>query len=495
MTRQKLPAERWRGACVAALAIACACTGWPSAATDSSDLGEGLRPRSTEKFDLAQFQLPPLPEGPIRRDGRAPILPSDLTYQYSWSTETTGTYRRDRDLDKRVRDNSHILQPNINGVFIYRPFNWIESTLEVLLEREIAIREEPRVVRPDGTVEVAPKRDTSLLVDQAYLTFRRAIAPFELSIGRRNYEDERRSLYDTSMDVVDLTYRQGTFRSQLLYGREHLRNLELSPRLREQKDKNDTAIFYNEYRGIEDMRIAAWYIARHDRNGLEGDPRLIGGRVLGTPSAALSYWAEAGILRGKDEKHVPFRGRTYDVGATYRFPSLPFAPNITIGYAYGSGDDNPNDTVNHEFRNTGLHAHEWRFAGVTQFKVLGEALDPELNNLKVFTVGIGFRPTAASSLDFVFHKYRTDKITDSVRNSAITAQMAQVDTHLSKDVGRGFDIILGLRNLFGIKRLGVDLRIGWLLPGKAFLTNDGTDENPLLRRADKSTAIVFKLWY
>ena len=441
---------------------------------------------------VAQFQLP---ETPIRRDGRAVIMPSELTYQYSWSTETTSTYRRDRDLDRRVRDNSHIAQPNINGVFVYRPVNWLESTLELLLEREFPIQEEGRVTLPNGNVQVAPKREASLLVDQAYLTVRRAIAPFEVSVGRRNYEDERRSLYDTSMDMVNLTYRQGTFKSELMYGRERLRNLELSPRLREQKDKNDTGIFYNEYRGIEGMRIAAWYIARHDRTGQEGDPRLIGGRVLGNPSATLSYWGEFGFVRGKDEKKNNFHGRSFDLGTTYRFPSLPFAPNVTIGYAYGSGDANPDDNKNNEFRNTGLHAYEWRFAGVTQFKVLGEALDPELNNIKISTLGIGFRPTASTSLDVVYHRYRADKIVDQIRGTAITAQMAQVDTHLSRDIGRGIDVILGMRNLFGVKRLGVDLRVGWLLPGRAFVTNDGTDENPNLRRADRSTAIVFKLWY
>lgn len=444
---------------------------------------------------LAQFQLPP--DGPVRRDGRAIMpLPSDLTYQYSWSTETSLFYNRDRDLDRRVRDNTSIMQPNINGIFIWRPTRWLESTLELIVEREVGLQQEQQVVLPNGEIQRRPHRgDASVLVDQAYLTFRRVIAPFELSVGRRNYEDERRSIYDTSMDMVNLTFRQGTFRSELMYGREHLKNLELSPRLREQKDRNTTGIFYNEYRGIEDMRIAGWFIHRDDRTGREGRPKLYGSRVLGTPSAALSYWVEGGVLRGKDENQKHFRGWSYDTGVTYRFRSLPLNPNITIGYAFGSGDGDPNDTRNHEFRNSGFQAHEWRFAGVTQFKVLGEALDPELNNIKIWTFGVGVRPTAASSLDVVYHRYKLDKLSDTLRGTAITAQMAQYDADLRKEIGHGVDIVLGLRNILGFKRLGLDLRVGWLLPGKAFLTNVGTDERPIPRYGDRSTAIVVKLWY
>jgi len=63
------------------------------------------------------------------------------------------------------------------------------------------------------------------------------------------------------------------------------------------------------------------------------------------------------------------------------------------------------------------------------------------------------------------------------------------------DVGSEFDIVLGLRNLFGVKRLGLDARLGWFFPGNAFVTNAGTEENPGLRPADRSTVPVAKLWW
>jgi len=73
--------------------------------------------------------------------------------------------------------------------------------------------------------------------------------------------------------------------------------------------------------------------------------------------------------------------------------------------------------------------------------------------------------------------------------------MNQVDTHPSKDVGSEFDIVPGLRNLFGVKRLGLDARLRRFFPGNAFVTNAGIEESPSLRPADKSAVLVAKLWW
>jgi alginate production protein len=271
--------------------------------------------------------------------------------------------------------------------------------------------------------------------------------------------------------------------------------LELAPRLSERTDRIDTQIYYAEYRGIEDVKLAGFAIFRTDHDGLEGSPRLFGGRVLGAPTAELSYWTEIAVLGGRDELGRHFRGRAYDTGFTYRFNALPLHPNLTVGYAFGSGDGNPTGTTNHQFRPSGLQSDERKFAGVTQFKVYGEALDPFLSNIKIFTLGFGFRPTPNSSLDLVYHSYQLDKLAEQAHHSQITAEMNQVDSRLSKDIGSGLDIVLGFRNLFGLRRLGLDLRGGVFFPGKAFLRNEGSDVNPIIRRADKAVAVVGKIWW
>ncbi|MFN0300075.1 MAG: alginate export family protein [Burkholderiales bacterium] len=453
-----------------------------------------INPHTSDVFSyqLAQFQLPP-----STGDGKpaALELPKRLTYQYVYGSESTLLYRRDRDLNKQVRDNSNVVAPNVNGVVIYRPTDWLETTLELIFEREVPIHEEREVTLPNGEVVRALRRRPTLLVDQAFVTFREFTAPFELSVGRRNYEDERRSLFDTSLDVVSATLRQGRFRAEFFAGREVWTDLDLAPKSQEAKDRINTYVAYAEWRGIEDLKVAGYAIYRNDWAQLEGKPRLYGVRALGTPSTRLNYWGEFAFVRGSDEANRKLTGYSWDVGATYRFENLPFNPNVTLGYAYGSGDSDPTSDRNREFRQSGLHSNERRFAGIPQFKVFGEVLDPDLTNIQILTIGLGLRPTPGFSIDLVYHRYRLNHLADSIRNSAITAQMAQVDTHLSKFVGEGLDLVLGFRSLFGIRRLGLDFRLGWFKPGKAFIRNEGDDVDPILRNADKGIAIVAKIWW
>jgi hypothetical protein len=46
-----------------------------------------------------------------------------------------------------------------------------------------------------------------------------------------------------------------------------------------------------------------------------------------------------GHVRGKDEDGRRLRGYGVNLGGTCRFANLPLHPSISLGYAYGSGDD------------------------------------------------------------------------------------------------------------------------------------------------------------
>jgi alginate production protein len=465
----------------------------------------------------AQFQLPPSkpepavpapsePGVPIKREPEGVMVPEigapprpfvrDLKYQYAYGSESDIVYRRDRDLDRRLRDNSLVLAPQVNGFVVYRPVPWLETTLEMILEREIAAQEEAFVTLPSGEIQLPQKRRLSFLVDQAFATVRNESRQTQVHAGRRNYEDERHWLYDTSMDVAAATFREGVFRAEASLGREVLADLDLAPRKRQVRDRIDTFMLYAEYRGVEDVRLAAYNITRHDRARQEGRPRLNGVRALGRPSTELSYWSELARTAGRDELGRKFSGHAFDVGFTYRFTRVAHHPNVTLGYAFATGDANPNDSRNHEFRQSGLQSNETRLGGIPKFKIYGETLDPELSNLHIFTAGFGFRPTPQSSVELVYHGYKLDKIAEVLRNSALTAEMNQVSTLLpSKDIGRALDIVIAFRNVFGLRRLGVDLRAGWFFPGKAFRRNEGDEENPLIRDAQTGFSMLAKFWW
>jgi alginate production protein len=460
---------------------------------------------------LAQFQLPPTtPKPAAPGDGTTTIDPTTdsatgrrprtlagaLTYQYGYGSESQISYLRNPDLNKHVSDNLLIVAPQINGIFIYRPTDWLEATLEMIASVEIPSHQPETITLPNGQVVFDQPTRSELLVDQGFVSLKRVIAPFDASVGRRNYEDERHWLYDGSLDVGALTFRQGALRVDAFAGREVYKNLDLIPGQFQVKDRINTGTIYVDYRGIEDFRLAAYQINRHDLSRTLGYPRLTGVRAMGRPSDELNFWAELAYNGGRDPLYNKYSGRGFDVGFTYRFLDLPpLRPNFTLSYAYGSGESNPGGATNHTFLQTGLQSNEQRWAGVTKFKYYGEVLDPELSNLKIFTVGLGFWPAPSVTVDLVFHKYTLAKLADEVAGSPITALMAQVDSQLSRTVGNEFDIVIGLRNLFGLRRLGVDLRMGWFFPGKAFRRNDGTDEDPLIRRADNAFVFIAKFWW
>lgn len=504
----------------------------PEAALPDADADAERAVAEVVNRPLAQFQVPPsapppkpdpakpgAPPDPATATtpetgldasvGRPRSLVGQLTYQYGYGSESSITYRRNSDLNRAVPDNVLFLTPQLNGIFVYRPTDWLEATLEAIAEVDIPVQQPETITLPSGQIQSDQPTKTSLVIDQAFVAVRRIIAPFEVSVGRRNYEDERHWLYDTSMDTVGVTLRSGLFRVDAFGGREVYKSTNLWPNQGQVKDRINTRVLYADYRGIEDVRLAAYTVYRDDLTRQSGRPRNIGMRALGRPSDEFNFWVDLAVTGGRDAVGNKFAGRGFDVGGTYRFLNLPLRPNVTLGYAFGSGDGNLNDSVNHTFLQTGLQSNEARFAGVSKFKYYGEALDPELSNLKILTVGLGFWPAPNVTVDLVYHRYRLDKIAEEL-SAPITAQMNQVELLVpnpdpagdpipvpqqSKQVGQGFDVVIGLRRVFGLQRLGIDLRMGWFFPGDAYQRNDGTDTDPLIRRADKTAAVVVKFWW
>jgi alginate production protein len=408
---------------------------------------------------LAQFALP---KRPAKGKARPPPIPKALQFEYVYGGELESIYSRDSDLDRSVADDSHVATPNVFGSITYRPVSWLQTTAELKFERPVGLREEEVVVLPDGELQSRGKKEFNLFFSQAFVKLKPASAPLELTVGRRNFEDARLSLYDTELDAVILTVKPGDFNIEASVSRAELKDLDLLANLPAGEVTNQ--MVYAEYRGIEDHKLAAYFIAQRDSGDEVGRPRLFGARAHGRPMDRFNYWAELAALRGTDEAKQNFDGHAFEAGATYRFLDSPLQPNITLSYAWGSGDGDSADGSNGEFRQTGLQSNESKMGGVSQFKSYGEALDPELSNLEIMTAGIGFRPAAGIFVDLVYHRYRLNSFATTIRNDALTALM----NGESKDVGDALDVIVGFRNLFGVRGLGADVRAGWFFPGDAF---------------------------
>ena len=433
----------------------------------------------------AQFELPP---GAGNGHSTAPLLPTQrLDFSYSYGMESPLTLRHNNDLDSAVRDNSAMFKTKVFGSIVYRPTDWLVTTLEMKLGREYRLHEEAQIQLPNGDIRLAQRHEPTLLVEQAFVTLRHT--PLELNLGRRNYEDDRHWLFDGSIDVASLSYRHENVRAEAMVGRDVLWSLDLLRHAK--KGPTEMAMLYADYRGFDGNVIGGYLMKRSDLSGREGKPVTMGVRAHGKPTASFSYWSELALQRGRDEAGQRLRAHAIEVGATYRFADLPYDPNLTLSYARGSGDANPDDGVNTGFRQTGLQTNEARYIGLAKFKPYGEVLDPELSNLKIATVGVGARATPGISIDLIYHRYRLDALASEIRNWALTAQMNTLAAAPSRDLGQELDLVIGFRGLFGVRRLGLDLRMGKFFPGQAFRRDDGTR----VRNADPGFGLVAKFRY
>jgi alginate production protein len=447
----------------------------------------------------AQFTLPanakPDAAGGFTLPEQAPVR---LSYQYAYGMESPFTYRRHNDLDSGLRDNFLAFKTKVFGSIVYRPTDWLTTTLEMKLGREYPIQEELQIQLPNGDVKVTQGREPTLLVEQLLLTVRNVIAPFEINLGRRNYEDDRHWVFDGSIDVASLSYRHENVRGELMVGRDLLWSLDALRKIK--KPLTEMAMLYADYRGFDNNVLAAYVMKRRDPLGQEGAPVNWSLRASGKPSATFSYWLEAALQRGKDENGQKFKASAFDVGGTYRFADWPFDPNVTLSYAYGSGDGSPDDGINQEFRQTGLQTNEAKYIGLSKFKAYGEMLDSELSNMKIVTLGLGARLQPGISVDMIYHRYRLDALASEIRNWGLTAQMntlpGSATKPQSKEMGQEVDLVIGFRGLFDIRRLGLDLRIGRFFPGAAFRRADPINpNNPQGQGANKGLSVIAKFRY
>ena len=192
---------------------------------------------------------------------------------------------------------------------------------------------------------------------------------------------------------------------------------------------------------------------------------FFGAQASGTIASNLEFWLESAVVTGRASGRdilgygFDILGYGFDIGTTYIWRMHPGRPSVTMGFAFGSGDDGQGtDTA---FRQTGLQRNTHRFGGVTKFQYYGEVLDPELSNLGILTVGAGIRPTKRSSVDLFYHRYFQHRAQDGFRDVAID----RVPQGIRRNIGDEIDLVVGIRD---IEDVAVEIIGGIFLPGNAF---------------------------
>jgi len=358
------------------------------------------------------------------------------------------------DLDNREPDDKSVIQPSVEIAFRYVPIEKISAFVDFEVLHEIVEKE-------TGDDEREREEKTKLQVKQVYVLFDEVIDGLDLKVGRQRFKDEREWLYDEELDGVRLFY--GFWR----LGLDLSASVKNDPDLLhgwEEDEITNYAAFFN-YCPIDDNIISAFAFYRHDRSDEEERPIFYGVSLVGEAVKHLEYWAELASVDGKSGDD-DIRGFGGDAGATYTF-KLPLRPSITVGYAFGTGDDDPSDDVDENFRQTGLQDNDAAFAGITRFKYYGEAFDPELSNMGIATAGIGIKPNRSFSLDLVYHYYHQHELSDEIRDVEIEMD----PSGLERELGHEIDLIVGYRTR---KHFRASVAVGYFLPGDAF--PDDADE-------------------
>ncbi len=114
-------------------------------------------------------------------------------------------------------------------------------------------------------------------------------------------------------------------------------------------------------------------------------------------------------------------------------------PELTLGYAFGSGDDNPADDKDHGFRQTGLDSNSSR-SGLSAGSVynFGSVLRPDISNIHILTAGVIVPVFKATDISGIYHYYRLDKKAASLSTGGISAPLNNED----HDLGHGVDILI-----------------------------------------------------
>lgn len=348
------------------------------------------------------------------------------------------------DLDSAKEKDERSLDARLSMVFSYRPSDNLLAYLNIEPTRHI--------VDDDRNLK---ENETRLEVKQAFLSYSGLFDGSTIKLGRQRYRDTRQWLYDEELNGIRLFHSFSRVAAEFsASGRSD------SDLLNDQDPENVINYdFHGRFAADRDNEIQMYVLAQDDREVTNEDRLYIGLHASGNAADMLKYWLELAHLSGGTDD-MDLRAYGVDIGATLVFDAW-LDPSITLGYAYGSGDDDAADSIDRRFRQTGFQDNEARFNGLIRLKYYGELLDPELSNLQIVSAGFGIRPTRKTSIDLVLHAYRQVEAGADVGDWEIKEDPEGLDD----DIGTEVDLVAGYKIKPHHKG---ELVVGYFEPGDAF---------------------------
>ena len=347
------------------------------------------------------------------------------------------------DLDDRRDENRQNTAASIRGRFLLTPG-----------ERGVSGQLEVRYTHAwvnDDSLGHFNVNDTRLGESFIYLD-----DPFKVDIdiqaGRMDFDDRREWLYDQNLDGLRVYWNIAGWLAELsvtttLYG----------GKLRDENTNNYVAYVSN-----TDRRFAGYIIHRDtDFRGLREKVTHLGLRTFLEWPPKHDSWLELAYIDGtRGDTRLGAWGM--DFGTTRSIGERWY---LTASWAFGQGDAKTGNGTDGNFRQTELQDNNGKFGGVTSFRYYGELVDPELANMHIATLGLGFRFTDKSSIDLVGHYYLQDKAARKIIDSDIDQKANGID----RELGWEIDAIIGWRP---VRAWDFELVLGRFKPGKAFRVRD-----------------------
>jgi len=275
---------------------------------------------------------------------------------------------------------------------------------------------------------------------------------FDIQAGRLDFDDRREWLYDQNLDGIRVYWNIASW----------LAELSVTTTLSDGKPSDENTNNYIAYFSDTDRRFATYIIYRDkDFNGVREKITHLGVRTFLDWPPEHESWLELAYMDGS-RGETKLGGWGLDLG-TIR--SIGERWYVTTAWAFGQGDAKTGNGTDGNFRQTGLQDNNGKFGGVTSFRYYGELIDPELANMHIATLGVGFRFTENSSIDLVGHYYLQDKAARRIVDSDIDQRPNGID----RELGWEIDAIVGWRP---VRAWDFELVLGRFKPGKAFRIRD-----------------------
>ena len=420
---------------------------------------------------LPDLNVPASLDAPFEEEAEAD--PDDW-FSIEFGTEFLFELEENFDLDDQdPGEDATIVEFPLSVKFTFNPTAHLLGVASFELNREVAISEE---VKETKVIE--------LKLQETYISIENFLDGYTFRVGRQRFRDDREWLFGGRrglfLDGVLLRYAGGMstpwfeipkLNVDFSVNRQEIvaRDL-LNPDRGRKADRIINYFLSTEWSVNDRFMVGGHLVFRDDLEKEETRSLFLAATSRGRIIDDVSYWAAFSHVRGEDQA-TQLSGFGFDLGATVSL-GLPVGPYFTVGYAFGSGDDDPDDDTDKTHRQTGLHANTDRFGGIIDFAYYGEVFNPELSNIHILTAGVGVTPTENTSIDVVYHVYRQEILAGELRRVGVDADLNNPPR--SKRLGSAVDVIAGWTDILDLE-MTMEFKLGYFFPGSAY-PDDADDD-------------------